>query len=252
MHISEDRLIDLLGGLLSEQEEAASLAHLRDCELCENHFRMLVQERETLRSKPAPRVVGGEIMLPRYEVIQGTASRVLHSRRVRWIGAATAAAAVVTIVIATQFFGPSPSDALDYWLPSPPEEIASDPNAGPPTQLQMALEAYRDHDPARALALMENVGPQKKIESAETIGQLYHVSALLNDNRTAEAQQILDDLHIEDLPQPWRARAVWVKYVALRKAHDDSQATRVLNELVDEPGEIGDMARKERERLAGD
>ncbi len=64
-HLTEDRLIDLLAGLLARSEETSAVAHMRECELCENHFRLLGRERESLLAKPAPRFVGGELVLPR-------------------------------------------------------------------------------------------------------------------------------------------------------------------------------------------
>ena len=251
IHLCEDQLIDLLGGLLSRTEESESLAHMRGCALCENHFRMLTRERESLRAMPSPRFVGGEIVLPRYDLIHSR-PRIFRSRRANWIGAAAVAAAVVTIALATHLFGPSPSDAEDYWLPAPNQVIVPAPESGPPTHMQMAIEAYEDHDPARALALLENVGMPHRNEETEMLRRLYQASALVNDDRPREAQQILDDLDISQMTEPWRARANWVQYLMLRKSDQISRADHVLKELLDEPGEIGEMARRERERLAGD
>jgi hypothetical protein len=248
-HVSEDRLIDLLNGLAPEQDARESLVHVRGCALCENHLRMLVRERESLRARPAPRYVGGEIMLPRYDVVPGRLG-VLRSRRARWIGAASIAAAAVVVFLATYLFQPSTSDAVDYWMPTPLRDVSMD-MPGPPTPLSMAMDAYEEHDPARALALLENVG-QDRNETDAMLRRLYQASALVNDDRPEEARQILDDLDVTRLPEPWRGRAGWVQYITLRKTAEDSRADQVLEELTQEPGEIGEMARKERQRLRGD
>jgi len=250
-HLTEDRLIDLLAGLVSNEEQTSAVAHMRECTLCEDHFRMLARERETLLAKPSPRFVGGEIVLPSYEVIH-LRPRILQSKRARWIGGATVAAAAVALAFALHLVGPSPSDAEDYWLPALEEAIETSPQPGPPTQLQMALEAYEDHDPARALALLENTNAPQPDEQKETLKRLYQASALVNENRAGEAQQILDDLDISSLQEPWRGRAHWVRYLTLRKNHQDNVADEILESLLQDPGEIGEMARQERARLAGD
>lgn len=250
-HLTEDRLIDLLAGLLARSEETSAVAHMRECELCENHFRLLGRERESLLAKPAPRFVGGEIVLPRYDVVR-LRPRILRSSRAKWISGATAVAAAVVIALATHLVGPSPSDAEDYWLPTPDEPITIAPDPGPPTELQMAIEAYEEHDPARALALLENTRAPQRDEETEMLRRLYQASALVNDDRASEAKQILDDLNISNLQEPWRGRANWVRYLTLRNTDQTVGAEEILQRLASEPGEIGEMARQERERLAGD
>ena len=106
-HVSEDRLIDLLGGLLDTPAESDTLSHLKTCEMCERHFRMLVSERETLRAKPAPSVVGGHIVLPEYSAPDNVI-QLRRRRRVRWISASAVAAAAVMVMVVDPRLPPAP------------------------------------------------------------------------------------------------------------------------------------------------
>ncbi|MCH7548068.1 MAG: ComEC/Rec2 family competence protein, partial [Candidatus Krumholzibacteriota bacterium] len=50
-------MIDLLAGLLARSEETSAVAHMRECELCENHFRLLGRERACLNWISASAIV---------------------------------------------------------------------------------------------------------------------------------------------------------------------------------------------------
>jgi len=248
-HITEDRLIDLLGGLLQGDAESATLAHLKHCEMCERHFRMLVTEREALRARPAPRVVGGHVVMPEY----APASNVLPFRqrkRVRWMSAAAVAAAAMAFLL-PYLFRPSASGALKYWMPTQEEpalvEGSHDQNAL--RELQSALRAYEAHDTERAVELLESVDVPDGDSEADAIRRLYQASALVNEGRSTEALAVLDGVAMEGLPNPWRSRAGWVRYLALRKSGREARAEELL---AGEGGDVGQMARKERERLTGD
>ena len=86
LHINDDRLIDLVNHLLSEEEERTTLAHIESCAECEARFRLALADRETAKSTPAPSVRSdgkGVIALPR--------------RRPRHLGAIAVVAAAVVI-----------------------------------------------------------------------------------------------------------------------------------------------------------
>lgn len=249
-HINEDRLMDLLGGLLDAEDERATLAHLKRCALCEEHFRMLVQERETLRAKPAPRVVGGHVVLPAYDARNKVVP--LRRRRARWIGAGAAVAAATLAVVFWSVFSPSPSGALKYWMPTSEDPAAAEAEPSEMRELQDALRAYEAHDTKRAVRLLESAELPDGDDQAEAIRRLYQASALVNEGHADRALRLLDRIDAGRLPDPWRCRAGWVRYLALRKSGQDERAHELLGHLADEVGDVGEMARKERARLAGD
>ena len=58
----EDRLIDLVNGLMPDVEAQAVMAHLETCSECEVLFRSLLRERESLRTGREPVVRDGRVV----------------------------------------------------------------------------------------------------------------------------------------------------------------------------------------------
>jgi len=249
-HVSEDRLIDLLGGLLDQAAEGETLAHLKTCEMCERHFRMLVSERETLRTKPAPAVQGGHIVLPEYSTPDNVI-QLRRRRRVRWISASAVAAAAVLAFVIPYILRPATSGALKYWMPTSEETPVETPAGTEIESLQDALRAYENRD-ERAVEMLESAPVPEGDMATDSIRRLYQASALVNEGRGARALEVLNTFNANTLPEPWRARAGWVRYLALKQVGGLDAAQAMLDQLADTMGDVGEMAREERERLAGD
>ena len=107
LHITDDRLIDLVNHLLSEAEERTALSHIEQCATCEERLRLALADRETAKSTPAPslRPDGkGVVPLPR--------------RRPRRLGAIVVVTAAAAVMIAAGAYlvrhrgGPE-----QYWIP---------------------------------------------------------------------------------------------------------------------------------------
>jgi len=248
-HVSEDQLIDLLNNLLDEKARRVILDHLSACVLCDEHFLLLVRERESLRTQLAPRISSGEIVMPNYTT---PPVMPLPRRRARWVGAALVVAAAAAFLL-PHLFRPEVSGADSYWLPNPDQQtLASLQSPDAVSGLQKALSAYDAHDLERALALMDNVRiPEDNVE-ADALRGVYKASALVNTNRSEDARRVIDGVDITALPSAWRERANWIRYLSIRGGRHDKDSRALLRQLTDSPGDVGRMAREERSRLAGD
>lgn len=248
-HVNEDRLVDLIANLLDDASKSAVLGHLSVCALCDEHLRLLVREHEALRTRPAPRISGGQIVLPSYETAQTVPFR---RRRIRWVGAGLAVAAAAAFLL-PHLFRPEVSGADSYWLPRADREALE--SVGSPdavSKLQRALAAYDSHDPERALALMENIQIPAENGRAKAIRQVYEASALVNTQRLNEAREVMSGVDMTSLPREWRERANWIRYLSIKGGAPDDNSRALLQRLSGSPGDIGRMAREERSRLAGD
>src|SRR5678816_2455703 len=54
LHISDDRLMDLVNHLLLAEEERQVLTHLELCAQCESHLRQVLADHETAKTMPGP------------------------------------------------------------------------------------------------------------------------------------------------------------------------------------------------------
>ncbi|HKQ63049.1 MAG TPA: hypothetical protein VJS92_17300, partial [Candidatus Polarisedimenticolaceae bacterium] len=107
------------------------------------------------------------------------------------------------------------------------------------------LEAYGRRDAAGALAALDRA----EVPAAyRPLRDLFRASALLIENRPAEARELLESLSLRAMPEPWRDRASWLLYAALHRTGDTDRAAELLDELTGLPGEIGELARAERGR----
>ena len=235
-HVDDDRLIDLVHGLLPADEEAESLGHVRRCGPCEERLRGLASEHERVRVEVAARLERGRA-LPR------------RSRYVRGIGLAGAAAVAAALLLVLLLPRPGPQAAAPaaYWLPVDREEVVLRSAIGAESsELSAALEAYRARDARLAAERLAraNVG-----QAYEDLRRLYLASALALAGRYDEAEREHERLSEDTLPEPWRGRARWLHYTILRDAGREDEARSLLRELSARSGEAARLARAERERL---
>lgn len=231
-------LIELLNGLLSDDQRGELLAHIHGCPECEERMRKLARERELVRAAPIPVINGANV--------------VLKSRRVisRPIVTTVVAAAVVGIVI----FGllSMRNRHEQYWIPVAAEErtILRTARPGDSLDLEHALRAYERRDAGASVRELERNfvavrdPASAEIATATAIQGVFLASAQLNADNPAQALQTLDVILVESLPPPWRERGQWIQYLALEQLGKSAAAHEVLLNLRDVPGEIGQKAQK--------
>ncbi len=227
-HATDDRLIDLAHGLLEPAEAALCLAHVSGCGPCEERLRAVARERAHLVAEHAP----------------GVARPAMHGAiRAGGVAAAVVAACLIVVALLPSASRTEPQPAA-YWLPIDREEavLRSDGDVDASQDLAQALAAYRGRDVARATELLieARVSP-----SHEPVRDLYLASALALGGHFAEAAPVLDRLHVDTLPEPWRARARWIAYSVARATGDSAAAAALLERLAGAAGEVGELARRE-------
>jgi hypothetical protein len=224
-HVSEDRLIDLSRGLLPPDERARTLAHVSACAACEEKFR---------------EICGAAAKLAVAESLPTLTAR--RRRVVRISIAATAATLLIAVLGAWVLRrNPAPSDA-EAWLPVESERVmfrtlpGSDENA----LFLQAVEAYSAHDARRVVELLGD----RRIPPEYDFLRLLLASAYVRESSYERALTVLDALDIDSLPQPYRDRARWERYLALNRSAKAEEALSVLSELASRPGEFQARARQ--------
>jgi hypothetical protein len=225
IHPGDDRLIDLAASLLPPPVASETLRHLEACAACEGRFRSIGREAERARLRPpAPRWF----------------SRGLFA-------AIAASLLLIAVSVALWTRWTSGHDAAEYWFPVDRETVvlrAGAPDAGSAI-FQDAVEAYRRHDPSRAVTLLRD---REIPESLDPL-KIMLASAYTHTREFAKAEATLEDLRIETLPQPDRDRASWILYTALIGNGKTAEARAVLESLAARPGEFAGPARRAIARL---
>lgn len=233
-HLTSDQLVDLAHGLMSEDVAVVALAHLHQCAQCEADLQEISRLQEVLRAKEPP--------------ARGAEPRSRTTRRpVRRIGVAALAFAAVLAFVLLRPVGDGSPDA--YWLP-----LAADSSAlrslasSGSNEYDAGLRAYAARDAAQARRLLESatVPPQLEPERA-----LYLASAEQITGDCGSALTTLDDIQVQFLPPPARGQARWIQYLCLGEVGRDAEAAQLLQLLTEEPGDIGERARKEAADLSG-
>ena len=230
--LDESNLIDLAHGLLPESERERLLDHIRSCEQCENAFRDVVRERERARAVDWP------------------ISRVPRASRARLAGwTAVVAAATVALLVVLPRLNHQPTPA-QYWIPVEQEAtvLRSTNEQSGRTAVGGALDAYLRHDAATAVVELQAFHAPSESETSRTLRDLFLASALVNDGRYHEADDVLSRITIESMPTQWRRQARWVRYMTWSQMGLTSEAHGLLEQLQHEDGEIGRLARGELER----
>lgn len=244
-HLDEDRMIDMVNGIASKGDLDAAVRHLRECATCENLFQTMLREHEAARSQTA-RVLnklGGSRVTRR------------PPRRLQLQRASAVVAAVLVVAAAAWILHGQHGrhDTVNgYWFPVDPSAIVlRDSRDDAMRDLSRRLEPYRRHDANEAVARLQ-AAPPSDDETVSSLERFYLASALVNAGRPADALPVLDALHIETLPAGWRQQARWIQYLALRDTGRTTEADAALDQLVNDPGEMGAVARKEKKERGMD
>jgi hypothetical protein len=139
-HPLESRLVDFVLGLLSPDDETAIRDHIRQCASCESRLRVIVADRESVRSGPVPVLIDDRIELPAAPRRPSVVVRV---------GLVAALFAVVALGIYTgknRNAGPP-----DYWIPVTNETTVVWRAEGDSNRVMDRFEAYQNQDAAAAV-----------------------------------------------------------------------------------------------------
>lgn len=235
-HVSEDRMIDIVYGLVEGGERTQLLGHITECTECEARFRVVAGGREQALARPAPRIRNGRIRIP------GRGG--LHKRSLG--GVALVAVFALAVILPFALRQAVPHVPEPYWLPvedaqmllrTQPQDI--------PEGYRDGLEAYRTRNVELARELLDR--PYGLTGGPETRRLLYLASAHLHADAPHDAVAIIEQMPLEALPAPWRQRAQWMLYSALVATGDHDGAKDVLQELVRDPGEFEAEVRAARD-----
>jgi hypothetical protein len=168
----------------------------------------------------------------------------------RWAVPVAAAAALALVVLAPGLR--SPARRAPEWLPVAGENTLLRTHANPEarTSLEHALEVYSSGDARAALAALESLEISTSADFESSLRDLYLASALVLNQRPADALALLDALALPTLPEPWRRWGQWTQYVALRDAGRTAEAQALLGTLAGNTNDVGDRARAEMRRQA--
>jgi hypothetical protein len=258
-HLSPDQILDLTQGLFGREESDVAMAHLRDCSSCAEALHDCATSVESIAAGPQPTALPDGVITLEARGPDTDADPQRGRRRFRSIsrrrvalGAVLSTAVAATLIVMVLRAPSNTVVAMPYWIPVETRaatrgpEIDVGPSTATSSDFDAALEAYAKQDLPRAIARLESVHPP---DDVEPLRRLYLASAYVLDGRPAQAVQTIERLKIDSLPQPWRSRARWTLYLAMRDAGSGARALRLLEELTAEEGQIGDLARQEQERL---
>lgn len=236
-HLDDDTCVDLAAGLIGDDEAARLLDHAAGCPECEERLRRAVAGFESVRAAGAPaRGAGGARRLPTAPARR----RFVGSQRALGVVVAALVVVVAAVLWMAGPFHRAGHNAIVYWLPAASEFRSLRSAAGADSAFWSGLDAYDARNTAEAA---------RQLRSAQTSGayedlrQIYLASALSLTGHHADALTVLDSVAPDALPDQWRARALWIRYVCLDALDRDAQARMLLRELAALPGPIGDRAR---------
>ena len=241
-HPTDDRLIDLVRGLLPARAAEETSAHLRDCVGCEERFRTFLRDREELRASPRPMLAGGRFELPQGspDTAAAPAARPWwHRRRILAAGVVAAAVAALLVALPTKRFEPG----TVYWMPDDFVGSVSRSGTGPGVDLEPVRRAYVARDASATLREVGRLDLSDASPAMAATATLYRASALLNTGRPRDALDALSTLEIELIPTRWRQEAMWMVYVGRDATDDPSGACDALRFLAAEEGGKAPAAR---------
>jgi tetratricopeptide (TPR) repeat protein len=226
----EDRILDMLHGLLTDAEASRLVAEIRGDPARE---RLLF---ESARALERARALGAPSPL--------VAPRRLGQRIRVWVGkprvwtVALGAAAMLTVGVLSW---PDRSVPSYVRLPAGGEELHLRSQGGISPELRDGIAAYADADWERAIELLRDAPAD---QASDTLRRIYLASAYALTSRPAEALRELDDVRVELVPEPWGGEARWTRAMALRDVGRAEEAREALRAIADEPGALGDRARR--------
>jgi hypothetical protein len=243
LHPDDDTCTDLVLGLLPDVEAESILEHLENCRHCEEHFQKMAADWEVLTIRAHIGRLGDAAgtKSDRTDPVGSRARwRALSRPRLR-----LAVAGVVALTILLWLIPGRPPDTnrdLLGKLPVPgTESNKRTDHLAMPEELSEGLVEYDRGNFEAAAALLSDVsaaGPTRIFRD------VYLGNALAWTGRYRDAVQVLNEIPLELVPEPWSGEARWTLYVALRGAGQIERADSLFQQLQIDPGIAGDRARE--------
>jgi len=256
VHLSEDEILELAHGGVTNAERERLLAHARECAECTASLKERVADRERARAAFDRMVRDGEERelagIPNAEATGArTHAPAVALRRRWWTQPVMQAAAGILVVgmLALWRFTHDPLAEVarqnSGTLTSHPEFLTLRRGTGPGGSelAREGVEAYARGDLARAEATLAQVAVT---DPAGPLARLYLASTLVRRGHFDRANQHLAELKAEQLPEPWADEHRWLGAVASLGSGQPSRADSLLQLLEAGTGEWPARARKLR------
>lgn len=237
VHPSEDQLLDLTRGYLSDTEQEEILHHVSGCASCEASFAEMLARQERVRSRGTLVDSGNGLHLEPHT--PGPNHHGVRRRRTVWILSLTAVAASLGLLLFA-----SRDHVTELAVPALPEVGARvhlrAETARPGDPLEGGLQAYARGDLPRAIELLSEPAEG----AADHVRRVFLGSAQARSGDYASAVATLQELPFDSIPDPWGSEARWALAVSLLRTGRTEMADVILRELATEPGVVGDRARQ--------
>ncbi len=253
-HLDDDVLLNLMLGLLSEEQERPVFAHLEACPQCERALQALCARHALTRAAGSPRFLGGGELI---RAEQPDVAKV-NPAHPKWAAvllrrpAIAIAGAVITVLLIVVLWprptpmvsgppGVRPAPGIE-WLTTRDvgRQVREAGGGGSLAEFDAALDAYASRDLPRALELLTAA---RVPESVEAYRRVFLGSALALNGHYAEAARILRDAAEPELRDPLRLEAYKTLCAALSLSGRPESADSLLRALEDHPSSLGAWAR---------
>lgn len=242
-HANDDRLLDLVNGLLSASDRETVLSHVRDCPACAERMRVFA----AAQARSHARAAGTLAALPHAAAVHAIRPTPIRSAVRTWSRSWLAVAAALMVVSVPLVMrlsrGPGtllPVAAAPLTLPDPSilTRDADAPAMDPAVAL--GLTAYARGDVAgarRALASATATGV------TEQVRRIYLGNSELLTGDARRAVRTLRGVNSSLVPEPWLGEWQWSLAVALATSGDSAAADSVRRRLALRSDSIGVRAR---------
>jgi len=236
--------MDMILGLLTAEEQAVCLAHLRGCPACEERARAFASLHERARARSQGLVPSATSADAAGQGTPRIGPRPIR-RLLRPLWSLPAAAAAILVLVLLQRADHVGSNAPSPgWLMDPTRILITNRAEGDATRDRLLLDglaAYGRHDVDTAVAHLRQA---EAPPSLEPIRRAYLGNALLHHGQARDALDVLRSLRDEEIPAAIRQETRWTLMTAYARAGRAASAESLRALLALEPGEVGDRARR--------
>jgi hypothetical protein len=244
-HSSDDRLVDLVLGLLPREAANVTREHARRCPACADRLRLIAASHARATSRAASFLADPEASVAP-EALPPRSIRPVPRRRAafagpwRWLPIAAALAIALGAALLNR-----PAQWTREPGPLPTPETAGITRAAdaPPADsiVSEGLAAFAGGDYRRAEGLLRSTSVSGPVEQARRI---YLGRVLLDRGEAKEAAEILSGVDRTIVAEPWRSEAQWMLAQSLARSGRRAGADSVLRELARIPNRAGERARR--------
>ncbi len=242
-HFTEDSCLELILGLLTDFEATLMVEHAASCAPCAEMLRARSAEVETAAASMPPELLRPATLRAEAAAAKAGAGFFERLRAALWptrLGFATAAAALLLLVVLPRTLRDTPTDLLRS-IPRPGEELQLRIGSGGSPELSVAIDAYDRGDLDNAVHMLQEL---ELAEPLESLRRVYLGNALARSGEYARAVDALESIPFDLVPDPWSSEARWTLYVALLEDGRAGGADSLLRVIAKEPGDVGDRARE--------